>query len=76
MAGRWALGGRPGRADPRVMAITLLAAGVEPGHYLDWGVVHISTTNLSIVIAMLVVFALALVVPLRRHAPDDEDGQR
>ncbi len=57
------------------MATILLGAGVEPGQYLDWGVVHISTTNLSIILAMLVVFALALVVPMRHHAGDDEDGR-
>ena len=33
------------------------------GTYLDWGVIHISVTNLLIILLMLLVFALALVLP-------------
>jgi len=33
------------------------------GHYLHWGVISVSVTNLLIVVAMLVLFGLALVVP-------------
>jgi hypothetical protein len=33
------------------------------GRYLHWGVVSVSITNLLIVIAMLVLFGLARVVP-------------
>lgn len=33
------------------------------GTYLDWGVVHISIANLLIILAMIVVFVLALVLP-------------
>ncbi len=33
------------------------------GRYIDWGVIHISVTNVAIIIAMLLLFALALVVP-------------
>jgi len=36
------------------------------GHYLHWGVISVSITNLLIVIAMLVLFGLALVVPFPR----------
>jgi hypothetical protein len=43
--------------------------------YLDWGVVHISTTNLIVVLVMLAAFALALVVPLGRGTRDRE-GRR
>jgi hypothetical protein len=42
------------------------------GHYVHWGVISVSITNLLIVIAMLVLFGLALVVPFpghRRTAP-------
>ena len=41
------------------------------GHYIDWGVISISVTNLSIIIAMVVVFVLALVIPFP-HAREDE----
>ncbi len=36
------------------------------GHYLDWGVIHISITNLVIILVMLLVFALAIVLPFPR----------
>ena len=38
-------------------------ATAAAGHYLHWGVISVSVTNLLIVIAMLVLFGLALVVP-------------
>lgn len=34
-----------------------------PGTYLHWGVIQISLANLIVIIAMLVVFALALFLP-------------
>lgn len=42
-----------------------LAAGVLSGtaHYLHWGPIQISLTNFLIVVGMVVLFALALVVP-------------
>jgi hypothetical protein len=33
------------------------------GHYLSWGVVSISATNLAVIVLMVVLFALALLVP-------------
>jgi hypothetical protein len=36
------------------------------GHYLTWGVIQISLTNALIVLAMVVVFVLALVLPFPR----------
>lgn len=38
-------------------------AGTESARYVHWGVVQISVTNIAIIAAMLVVFALALVLP-------------
>jgi hypothetical protein len=39
--------------------------------------VQISVTNLAIVAVMLVVFVVAVVMPLRRgRGPEDGDGQR
>ena len=43
------------------------------GRYLDWGVIQISLTNFLIVVAMVVVFVLALVVPFP-HGDDRTDG--
>lgn len=34
-----------------------------PGTYLNWGVIHISLANVIVILAMLVVFALALFLP-------------
>ena len=43
------------------------SAMAAAGHYLHWGVLSVSTTNLLIVIAMLVLFGLALVLPFPGH---------
>ena len=40
------------------------------GHYVNWGVFHISVTNLVIIAVMIVVFILALVIPF----PGGHDG--
>ena len=44
-------------------------------HYLHWGVVQISLTNLVIVALMLVLFVAALVVPFPhgRHEHDEPE---
>jgi hypothetical protein len=45
------------------------------GHYLHWGVIQISLTNLLIIVAMIVVFVLALVIPFpggRADASEEE----
>ena len=46
------------------------SAGGPVGHYVHWGVVLISVTNLAIIGAMLVLFGLAILLPFpggRRH---------
>jgi hypothetical protein len=35
----------------------------HPGHYLHWGVIQISRANLTVIVVMLVVFALAVLIP-------------
>ena len=35
----------------------------SPGTYLNWGVIHISLANVIVIVAMLVVFVLALILP-------------
>lgn len=45
---------------------SLLTAPVNlnhPGRYLHWGVIQISYANLLVIAIMLVLFALALVLP-------------
>jgi hypothetical protein len=43
------------------------------GTYIHWGVIQISVTNLVIILAMLAVFALAIVVPFPAGRSDDEE---
>lgn len=35
----------------------------HPGHYLHWGVIQISLSNFLVIIAMIVVFVVALLLP-------------
>ncbi len=45
---------------------TLLASPVNlnhPGRYLHWGAIQISYANLLVIAVMLVLFALALILP-------------
>jgi hypothetical protein len=69
-----------GVAMPAIAALPTWAIAAS-GHYLHRGVISVSIANLLIVIAMLVIFGLALVVPFPGHrttehpAVDrDEDG--
>ena len=58
----------------RPAVITLLqTAGA--GKYVDWGVLHISITNLAIIAVMVIVFVLALVLPFP-HGKGPGDGER
>ncbi|WP_020658991.1 hypothetical protein [Amycolatopsis benzoatilytica] len=46
------------------------------GTYLHWGVIQISLANLLIIAIMLVVFALALLIPFPgRHGRDRGEGR-
>ena len=42
------------------------------GHYVNWWVVHISVTNLTIIVVMVVVFVLALVLPFPGHDQEED----
>jgi hypothetical protein len=42
------------------------------GRYLDWGVISISVTNAAIIVAMVVVFVLALLLPFPHDSGDDD----
>ncbi len=48
----------------KVTVMSALSSAADPaGRYVHWGVVQISLTNLLIIVAMVVVFILALVIP-------------
>lgn len=49
-------------------------AATASGHYVHWGVISISLTNLLIILAMIVVFVLALVLPF--PGGHDDEGPR
>ena len=56
------------------IAMTSIAASLAAsasGRYLSWGVIHISVTNALIILAMVVVFVLALVLPFPGHGDDE-----
>jgi hypothetical protein len=55
----------------------LLSTSSGAGDYLHWGVIQVSVTNALIILAMVVVFVLALVLPFPKppRGPDD-DGSR
>ena len=58
-----------------VVAATTIEATSGAGHYLHWGVFSMSVTNFSIIVAMVVVFVLALVVPFGGHHYEDGEGR-
>lgn len=45
------------------VAPPVLAALNGPGHYLHWGFIQMSYANAIVIVSMVVVFALALVLP-------------
>jgi hypothetical protein len=59
------------------LADAALHPALASGHYFHWGVVQISLANLLIIIAMVVVFVLALVIPFPGGRADStrEEGR-
>lgn len=58
------------------------ASGIlsKPGYFLHWGVVQISLANFLVIVAMIVIFVLALVLPFPHRdkasdAGDTDDKQ-
>lgn len=49
--------------------VVAAAALAETGHYLQRGWFSVSLTNLLIIVAMLVIFVLALLLPFPRGGP-------
>jgi len=39
----------------------------SPGHYLNWGFIHISVANLVVICLMVVTFILAIFLPFPGH---------
>ena len=58
------------------MPQSLLSATDPGGAYIDWGVIHISATNLAVIGVMLVLFILAVVIPFPRDHTKDSQGPR
>ncbi len=58
------------------MPQSLLSATDPGGAYIDWGVLHISVTNLAIIGAMVLLFVLALVLPFPGHGAKGSEGKR
>ena len=56
-----------------VDAVPVLSTGA--GRYLHWGVVSISVTNFLIIVAMVVLFVLAIVVPFPGGSREPERQQ-
>ena len=46
----------------------------DAGKYVSWGVVSISLTNLLVILAMVVIFVLALVIPFPHDHESPPDG--
>lgn len=42
-----------------------------PGRYVHWGFIQISLANLVVILAMVVVFIAAILVPFRRDGGND-----
>ena len=45
----------------------------KPGHYIHWHFIQISVANLIVIATMLVVFALAIVIPFPGHRSKGND---
>jgi len=55
--------------------VSIVAEGA--GRYVDWGVIQISVTNLTIIAVMVILFILALVLPFPSgHGSDDGGDDR
>jgi hypothetical protein len=50
------------------MTVVLIA-----GHYVHWGVLNVSVTNIAIVAVMVIVFVLAILLPFPHGAEEAAD---
>ena len=65
------------------MGVELISGAVfslnQPAHYVHWHFFDMSVANVSVIIAMLIVFALAIVLPFpgaRRRAAQRSAGRK
>ena len=65
------------------MGVGLISGAVfnlnQPAHYVHWHFFDMSVANVSVIIAMLIVFALAIVLPFpgaRRRAAQRNAGRK
>jgi hypothetical protein len=56
-----------------MVSLTMHLAASASGHYLNWSVIHISLTNALIILAMVVIFGLALLLPF--PTPPDREQE-
>jgi high-affinity Fe2+/Pb2+ permease len=54
----------------------MTVAASTAGHYLHWGVISVSLTNALIILAMVVVFVVAILLPLGRDEDSSDPGSR
>ncbi len=45
----------------------------KPAYFLHWGVVQISLANFLVIVAMIVIFVLALIIPFPHGRRDVEE---
>ena len=48
----------------------------SPATYLHWGFILISVPNLLVIVAMIVLFAIALVAPFPQHDEADDVNRK
>jgi hypothetical protein len=44
----------------------------HPAHYVHWHFVQVSVANVAVVVLMIVVFALAILLPFPRHRSGEQ----
>jgi hypothetical protein len=78
--GLWVVNGVPVPVSQvkKVTVVSALSIVSDPaGRYVHWGVVLISVTNLLVIVAMVILFVLALVVPVPgARSSDDQERHR
>jgi hypothetical protein len=58
----------------RVRAMAAIFNLNHPAHVVSFWIVHLTLANVIVLIVMLVVFALALVIPFPRHGSGDSSS--
>lgn len=69
----------PSGGDASLRGMSILGAVFNlnhPAHYVHWHAIQLSVPNLIVIVLMLIVFALAIVLPfpVHRAATDKEAG--